>query len=200
MSDQNKIIQRAGVGDYEPHCLRTPSFSGLPVRAQNLPSCSLDREFHAFHVTLRIRPRQPKERYITASASATQRCETVPGSKRATPFALLARGPSAARQATKTDGPSYQCGAVGIMKAQTARRGGRVVDRTRLESGLTLTGNGSSNLPLSASLRVSCSTPPASRPAPGFPARPAPAAPHRHNRYRTACPRRPPRGFGAAPD
>src|ERR1035441_10071555 len=31
------------------------------------------------------------------------------------------------------------------------RRGGRVVDRTRLESGRTLTGTGSSNLPLSAS-------------------------------------------------
>ena len=30
------------------------------------------------------------------------------------------------------------------------RRGGRVVDRTRLESGRTLTGTGSSNLPLSA--------------------------------------------------
>ena len=34
--------------------------------------------------------------------------------------------------------------------ANHARRGGRVVDRTRLESGLTFTGNGSSNLPLSA--------------------------------------------------
>ena len=35
--------------------------------------------------------------------------------------------------------------------AVLSRRGGRVVDRTRLESGRTLTGTGSSNLPLSAS-------------------------------------------------
>src|ERR1017187_178685 len=34
------------------------------------------------------------------------------------------------------------------------RRGGRVVDRTRLESGRTLTGTGSSNLPLSASQTI----------------------------------------------
>ena len=39
------------------------------------------------------------------------------------------------------------------------RRGGRVVDRTRLESGLTFTGNGSSNLPLSASIAARFSRP-----------------------------------------
>ena len=33
----------------------------------------------------------------------------------------------------------------------STRRGGRVVDRARLESGSTFTGTGSSNLPLSAS-------------------------------------------------
>src|SRR5689334_4810863 len=36
-----------------------------------------------------------------------------------------------------------------------ARRGGRVVDRARLESGSTFTGTGSSNLPLSASYQIS---------------------------------------------
>ena len=45
--------------------------------------------------------------------------------------------------------PNSACGASnGIIGA--VRRGGRVVDRTRLESGRTLTGTGSSNLPLSA--------------------------------------------------
>ena len=40
----------------------------------------------------------------------------------------------------------------------TTRRGGRVVDRARLESGSTFTGTGSSNLPLSARTEpITCS-------------------------------------------
>ena len=58
------------------------------------------------------------------------------------------------RRRRRESGPRSSLAASGlgtIRVSSLTRRGGRVVDRARLESGSTFTGTGSSNLPLSAS-------------------------------------------------